>query len=150
MDARELLCIAHSIDSNFQGVFARDEIPRKRKSLIFNTDPRGKPGSHWQCIYEGEFFCSYALPKPFKSLKIAIEQPIQSSHTSTCGIHCLYFLYCRKYSLPLKYTEDCLKNDLFVTKWFSKKYKLSINMFDDDLIRNQICTEYLPRTYDYL
>jgi len=143
MDSRELLCAARRIDPNFQGVFARNEIPTLKRSLIFNTDKRGMPGSHWQCIYNGEFFCSYALQNPFKRLKTSMKFPVQSTFSSTCGIHCLYFIYCRKYNFPLEYTKDCNRNERFIRKWFKKKYKISINNYDVDLIKNQICTQYI-------
>ena len=144
MNARELLSIGLDIDPNFQGVFARDEVPPMKKCLIFNTDERGKPGAHWQAIYNAEFFCSYAIPPPFKGLKQIITEPVQSVRSSTCGLHCLYFLHCRRNKLPLKYTNNTRANDKLVSKWLRGNYNMGFNIYDEDFLINQICIEYMP------
>lgn len=143
MNGRDLLTVGLDIDPNFQGVFAIDEVPRIRKCLIFNTDERGKPGTHWQAIYYNDFFCSYAMPPPFKGIKQIITKPVQNVATSTCGIHCLYFLHCRRSELPLNYTNNTCANDKLVSKWFCRNYNISVDMYDADFVRNQICTEYI-------
>ena len=143
MNGRELLSIGLDIDPNFQGVFARDEVPHIKKCLIFNTDERGKPGSHWQAIYNHEFFCSYAMPSPYKGLKQIITKPVQNVMTSTCGLHCLYFIYCRSSKIPLNYTNNTRANDKLVCKWARRNYNINLNMCNEDFTRNQICTEYI-------
>lgn len=142
MNARQLLSVGLEIDPQFQGVFARDELPGKKQSLIFNSDPRGKPGTHWMAIYNNEFFCSFATAPPFKDLKQAVTEAPQTLGTSTCGQHALYFIYRRKNNLPLKYSSNTWQNDKQVTKWLRKNYNIATDIIDDDMLFNQICIEY--------
>ena len=142
MNGRQLLEVALQIDDSFQGVFAFDEIPSAKYCLIFNSDTRNLPGSHWMVIYEGEFFCSYASKTPFRELQEVLSAPIQTPGSTTCGQHCLYFLDRRSKQLPLDYTANVLQNDRMVTAWLCNKYDLHTNIFDGDYIYSQLCTEY--------
>ena len=36
--------------SEFDGVFAVDELPENPRLLVVNTDPINRPGRHWVCI----------------------------------------------------------------------------------------------------
>lgn len=142
MNGRQLLEVALQIDDSFQGVFAFDEVPNAKYCLIFNSDARNLPGSHWMAVYEDEFFCSYASKTPFPGLKEVLNTPVQTLGSTTCGQHCLYFLDRRSNQLPLNYTANVLENDRMVTAWLCKKYDLHTNAFAVDYILSQLCTEY--------
>ena len=58
----------------FFGVFPSDKLPRTLEKypcgFVANTDPSGKPGTHWVSFYfpseeEGELFDSYGHPPSF-------------------------------------------------------------------------------------
>ena len=55
---------AEETGHRFRGVYMRDDLPRNlRKGFyIVNFDKKGKPGSHWICIENGDkivYFDSY-------------------------------------------------------------------------------------------
>ncbi|GFV79351.1 uncharacterized protein TNCV_272281 [Trichonephila clavipes] len=120
-----LACSDMNIRSEFGGVFACDELPKKRDDyscFIVNLDPKTKPGSHWVAIairnYKCYYFCSYAsVPENKHILSFMQNNSVnfernecryQSFMSYTCGHFCLYFLYkfVRKQSLsPLDSNE---------------------------------------------
>lgn len=107
-------------DHNFVGVISADEIntlPIKPKmSFIINTDPRDKPGEHWQaCRIDStfdksvEFYCPFgddpqpSFMKGIKKLVDKMKLPYmlkfkinkvknQDVRSDTCGFHCINFL----------------------------------------------------------
>jgi len=126
----------------FQGVFARDRVPDRKKCLIFNTDPSTKPGSHWVAIYDNLYFDSYGQKSPFSGHKQVIFDPVQSPGSSCCGQHALYFLHQTSRGLPLKYSSNKLRNDRDVAKWLCKRFGFHSESFDMDYIMSQIATEF--------
>lgn len=111
----------------YLGTISHDEIksrilpeirPKSRFCFIINTDPRSKPGQHWQCFYvdgrpEGEheidFFDSYADPideKLLRDVKLMADKvnsgsylklkenmiKLQNAKSSNCGWFCCQFL----------------------------------------------------------
>ena len=104
-------------DSQFVGVFARDEIPliidQIPAIIIANTDPSTKSGSHWILFYfdnngNVEYFNSLGKTlthyhKDFlKFIKNTcnyysrvVKNRIQPVNTTLCGHYCLYYAYSR-------------------------------------------------------
>jgi hypothetical protein len=119
----------------YLGTISHDEIkskilpevkPRSRFCFVINTDPRNKPGQHWQAFYidgrpEGEheidFFDSYADKmddKLLKDIKLLADKvaangylklkengiELQNSKSSNCGWFCCQFLIDRLRGKP--------------------------------------------------
>lgn len=119
----------------YLGTISHDEIksrilpeikPKSRFCFIINTDPRNKPGEHWQAFYidarpegdhEIDFFDSYADkmdPNLLKDVKLMADKVnsgsylklkenmvgLQNSKSSNCGWFCCQFLIDRLRGKP--------------------------------------------------
>ena len=132
---------------NVGGVFPIDKLPNKKhskKCFIINSDPSFLPGKHWIAV----FFPPNSLPEFFDSLgrspshysekllNFLLEENsegfvynckrLQPSHSSTCGLFCLYFLYFRirgySFSNILKrFGTNLEHNDSIVIDFYSIK-----------------------------
>ncbi len=139
---------------HFAGVFAADTLPSaflaRPVSLIVNSDPISKPGTHWLAITidacgNGEYFDSYGL-KPFvphhkRFLSSACKTwkynhvDLQSIQSSVCGHYCAMYLLFKSHGYTLKdfvncFTNDCGKNDTLVEKMFLR-YSKNVLLCDD-------------------
>lgn len=103
----------------YLGVYARDLIPlyslsRFPCAYVSNTDTHSYPGTHWVAFFHEsptvlEFYDSYGRhPKTYGFLipdTIPTSEysttPIQSLYASTCGEHCIYYLYQRSHNITL-------------------------------------------------
>jgi len=143
MNARQLSDICYAICPGFQGVYARDTLPRSKRRLIFNTANADHRGEHWQAIFDGYFFCSLGLYNPFSNLQIVVDEPVQSFYSSTCGEHCIYFIHQSLHGLPLDYSNDVELNDTFVKDWMLSNFRRKINtFFEFDYALCQHCVSY--------
>jgi hypothetical protein len=144
---------------SFIGVFADDQYkeivakvkPKSRGSVIVNTDPSTKSGSHWQAIYwdarsQGsksiEFFDSFGRdpsPNQLKGIKMIVEKlkpdtylklkinriKQQDVNSANCGWFCIRFLIDRyrgqSFASSTGYDEKIIEA--------SKKGELEINKF---------------------
>ena len=98
---------------NFKGVYALDTLPKiftkHPVSLVVNTDPVTKPGTHWLALYMAtphscEYFDSYGLP-PFLLPIMRLMQKyknvyfnkttVQSPMSDACGEFCICFILAR-------------------------------------------------------
>jgi hypothetical protein len=100
------------VSSNFVGVFASDRLPVSLShypaSIVVNTDPAHKPGTHWiACYFDKnrhlDYFDSYGDP-PNTYNKLAEfasknsstlsynDQQLQGPNTDVCGHYCIAFL----------------------------------------------------------
>lgn len=145
MNGRQILNTALEIDTKFQGVFARNEIPQTKTCLIFNNQPRGLPGEHWMAIYDDQYFCSYGSKSPFNTHKETFSTAVQSPASSTCGQHSLYFIFCMKNGIAHKYSSNTYQNDKMVVKWLKRNYNLSTDVFDVDFVLSQIATAFVSQ-----
>lgn len=133
---------------NSGGVFPMNKLPKEKnnkKCFIINSDPSFLPGEHWFAV----FFPTNSLPEFFDSLgrcpsyysesllNFLLEEnsegfvynskPLQPSHSSTCGLFSLYFLYYRVRGYSF---EDILErfgtnlehNDLIVINFYCNNY----------------------------
>jgi len=105
----------------FLGVFASDQLPHRighyPASLVVNTDPVHKPGTHWIAYYFDakhhlDYFDSEGMP-PHPNTPLSqfadrnadslsyCDKPLQSIHSAVCGYYCIAFLSLRNrgYSL---------------------------------------------------
>ena len=143
------------------GVFPSDSLPPVNKypsALIANVDGEFQMGSHWLDMYftrdgKAEFFDSYGLsPETYGQRFQTFSQYIyntvclQSSTTTVCGQHCLFYLLhrCRDISMQAivsMYTDDYLVNDVLVQDFIQEKYHVDVPVLDLDFICRQICVK---------
>lgn len=84
-----------------------------------NTDPINEKGTHWVAYwfrnpYECEFYDSFGRrPEAYDSrlrdfvdrnalLYLYNDEQVQPDSTVTCGLHVIFFLYCRTKNIPMK------------------------------------------------
>ena len=116
--------------SQFEGVFAADQIPKRVRSypagMIINTDPSHLPGEHWLALYfpsakEVEFFDSYGFPpvvygdhfaKALKDKQVTRNRKsLQSANSNVCGYYCLFFLYHKARGKTIPQIEKVFRNE---------------------------------------
>ena len=92
---------------NFQGVFMRDELKRKKASnnecMVINIDHSSNEGTHWTCLFTKKgvsyYFDSYGFEPTLEVTEYSKEPryyssyPIQKSNEVICGHYCIYVLY---------------------------------------------------------
>ncbi len=94
---------------SFKGVYPVDLIPKYFNSgtIIINTDPSTKPGSHWVAVYinndTGEYFDSFGFPPINKEIISFLDNNstngwsynslhIQNLLSHTCGNYCVLYV----------------------------------------------------------
>jgi len=149
MNTSELFSLGRAITNSFEGVFSRDQVPRRPFCLIFNSETQYQSGAHWMAYYRNpqthklEFFCSYGSKPPHKPKAVSvITESIQAPGSSVCGQHALYFLHQRVKGLPLEYTQDNKKNDKFVNDWLRMTYGVQYPIMDRDFLVQQIAKTF--------
>lgn len=155
MNTVELTSVVKRINikgTYFLGVFACDNLPKSPITLlpcmgVVNTDPSSLPGQHWLGFYitknrHGLFFDSFGnspdkYPRAIKNflLKNCYEimysrKQVQSFFTTTCGHHCVFFLYNMQKSVPYKhmikmYSSNLERNDAMVCSFVNKIQPIS-------------------------
>lgn len=147
----------------FLGVFPSDRLPIKPQlpcALVCNTDPSNAPGQHWIAMYidtfgNGEFFDSYGQPPGIKSFQEFLEnnsklgyccnsEQLQGELTSVCGQYCIFYLVYRLSGFRLddircRFPKDRFTSDCYVVEWVRKHCKVSTEVFEDEILFNQIC-----------
>lgn len=168
MNTKEIRLLAtthHQTNKIFNGVFAADELPRKKKEGIYivNLDESHKPGSHWVAIEivskKGEphfYFDSYGLPPKKMSVKKILRpkytfnrKRLQHVLSTACGQWCLYFLLRRSQGwTPLKIFEpfkikNSLVNDHVISYLVEKNYKSKSwkKVIDINFLKKQLCIQ---------
>lgn len=146
------------------GVFPSDKLPKdppRPCCLVVNTDPSDKPGTHWVAIFidaEGviDYFDSYGLEPSVPDIVTWIrlngtglntnQLCVQSFMSSACGAHCLYFLVLRCRGFPMhsitRLTDSSFVNDSFVVAYVNKHCNVKADVFDGDVLVNQICAVF--------
>jgi hypothetical protein len=111
-DSNQLSTILKKIrvsNSTFEGIFARDTLPKNINSfptyLIVNTDLSSGQGEHWVSILYFsndvvEFFDSFGFPPhvyniPLVHCSLFNSKRLQSDNSTVCGQYCVYYLYYR-------------------------------------------------------
>ena len=134
------------------GVYASDTIPKtihqRPICYIFNTDPIGRPGTHWQarffeCDGIPEHFDSYGR-QPQKGTYNYNSVRIQGPLSTTCGQYCLYYISHRARGRSMNeivndFSQDYVLNDLSVNDYVNKYFNLNEKPYDLDHIISQIC-----------
>ena len=148
-------------DSQFVGVFARDEVPliidQIPAIIIANTDPSTKSGSHWILFYfdnngNVEYFDSLGKTLThyhkdfFKIIKNncnyysrVVKNRIQPVNTTLCGHYCLYYANSRCVE---KIIKEQIINNMPSANWI----KCCIPFFfelPEIITECQCCTKYL-------
>jgi hypothetical protein len=133
----------------FLGVFPCDRLPYEIKTrpgcLIANTQPASQSGEHWVGIYftadeNVEYFCSFGLKPENRILHrylqthckngrmLCNKRHIQSSSSTTCGQHCVFYLHFRCRDVPMTSIVDLFSsndiefNDSMVTAFINGLY----------------------------
>ncbi len=139
------------------GVFSADKIKHARPGcMIVNEDDSGKPGSHWVALFvlpesKCEYFDSYgrdkAAPKIEKFLKkfdiLQGNRQVQSTFSTTCGQHCVYYLYNRSRGVSFaeivaSYSKNQQQNDEMVTDFVNSHFGLSETTSDPEFAWQQV------------
>ena len=158
-----------SVDTKniFYGVFASNtlELPSNYPAAcIVNTDNSPKTGQHWIAMMfnqpgEVEYFDSYGLtpyvfPPFFDFIRSKFkadswtfsEHIIQDPSSSTCGLHCKYFIYQRINGVSFNeiitklYKKDKCWNDSMVVSFCNKiKHNYNLNITIPNNIVSQKC-----------
>ena len=150
----------------FIGVFARDNLPKRKLSknkshaLIVNLDTKSQPGSHWIGIYAPrkcryiEYWDSTGRPPRHESILNFLNYqreffyfnniPLQSIYTTTCGQYCLFFLCSRAHGLTRKEIlnffeiDNPLFNDRFVNRVVQDIFKSQLKLINHTFIQSQL------------
>ena len=167
MDSVQILRVEGDDMTRFYevGVFPSDRLPSVNKypsALIANVDGEFEMGSHWLGMYftrdgKAEFFDSYGLSpetygQRFQTFLCNSSQYIyntvclQSSTTTVCGQHCLFYRphRCRDISMQAivsVFTDDYLVNDVMVQDFIEQNYNVDVPVLDLDFICRQICVK---------
>lgn len=147
-----------AINTHFLGVLASDQLPikyvgRLPAMTVINTHPSTMPGEHWLALYidddrVGYFFDSFGHAPEYSHFPTTImsllktscdrleftTRQVQDMLSTTCGQHCIFFLYHMVKGLTYealmgKYTSNLLKNDNMVST-FTEKMAPCICKFD--------------------
>ena len=126
LHAGEIECLVSRLVENFRwlGVFARDELPDLNREirpwcLIFNTDPKNLPGTHWLALYAPlsggiELFDSYGYSFSMYSLDfldpLHSSVSLQSPSISVCYHYYIVYIYRRFHNYSLSDIVDLLTN----------------------------------------
>lgn len=133
-------------NSAFQGVFARDtlnEISKKPKLIICNTDPSYKKGEHWVLFYFNEnsvdFFDSLGrdiyyygndfvnFVKRFVTQYEFCEERLQPLKSSLCGHYCLFYAYFRCLGFSMSNIVDRMKSHKYVENFVKENFCICKN-----------------------
>lgn len=146
MNTEELEEKAAKLFANFEGVFARDVLPeRKKKNRIFimNTDTSNLPGKHWVAVIVrnnvGYCFDPLGFPpsptlaswmnRKYSNWSSNANRRVQPLYSELCGYYCLYFLFwCSKRYLS---SLDCntILDTLFPSSDTMVDYEKTIKSF---------------------
>lgn len=162
--ANEINCLASRMlafteQVHWLGVFARDELPDLRRvnrpsALVFNSDPKDKPGQHWLAIFlpkqgPAEFFDSFGYPPSFYSLDSLgfthQRYSYQSILSVLCGHYCIMFIYFRSLGKSFRQIIELLDyhkstgTDRFVHDLVSRIYS-RIRILYPCFPKGQCCT----------
>ena len=150
----------------FIGVFARDDLPKRKLSrnkshaLIVNLDTKSQPGSHWIGIYAPrkctyiEYWDSTGRPPRHESILNFLNyqrdffyfnnMSLQSIYTTTCGQYCLFFLCCRILGLTQREilnffeTDNPEFNDKFVNGVVQNIFKSKLKLVNRHFLQSQL------------
>jgi hypothetical protein len=140
MDTLQLFRLAQTLPRlkpRFRGVFACDTLPdrvrRFPSAFVCNTDPIDRKGSHWVAYWfknpeECEFYDSFGRkPEEYDNrLRDFVDRnaliclyndvQVQPDSVDTCGLHALFYLYCRAKNVPMteviRQTSETLVRDV--------------------------------------
>lgn len=123
----QLACSDSKIRKVFGGVLSSDCLPIYRNNssgFIINLDPHTLPGSHWIAIFFNDngrvyFFDSYGRKPRNKNILNFMKRNakmifynkvcVQDFYSVSCGLFCLYFLFCSVRNLKLNHLNGSTK-----------------------------------------
>ena len=158
MDTLQIMDITsslHPLHNQFQGVFPSDKLTKfeikSKCACIVHTAPRTHKGEHWVAIMifedHQEYFdrISNFLHRTGLPMKI-IRRTVQNVFTSTCGAHCIYFLFHRSRGIPMHHIVKKM-SDRKVTNFVNGLYHSDdrFNQLVDTNIVNQLSVPYVIR-----
>ncbi len=166
MDTLQIMDIVsslHPLRENFKGVFPSDRLTnfqvKPKSCCIVNTAPSTHRGEHWIAIMifedHQEYFDTYGLPPRHRihnflqrtGLPTRINRKtVQNPFTSTCGAHCIYFLYHRTRGIPMHHLVKKMC-DRKVTNFVNGLYSSDehFNQLLDMNIVNQLSVPFVSK-----
>lgn len=162
MDSRQLhfaTCIADpEIKKHCLGILPSDKLPSNQRlgCIIVNEDTHGGPGTHWVALLtlpnnQTEYYDSYGREPLVKGIQRFLQgrdvrcsgRMVQSPFSTTCGQHCLYYLFhrCRGVSLPKivdSYKQEQQLNDDMVCDFVKAKFQLDTMPSDLSMVWEQV------------
>lgn len=150
MNTHELEEKAAKLIANFDGVFARDYLPSRKKrnrSFIMNSDTSNLPGKHWIAVIvrNNVGYCFDPLgfpPSPTLSSWLNRHYSIWSSnanrrvqplYSELCGYYCLFFLSWSSSGFVSTVDYNTILDILFPSNKSILEYEKSIKMFRNSL-----------------
>lgn len=139
-----ILSLDYHSKTYFQGCFAIDRLPQKRKArssaYVINYDEHNKNGSHWIAVLSDEagnveFFDSSGQPpldvrcKKFVGPNYSFSTvKLQQMFSNACGFHCIYYILHR--------SRNRSANDIL--------HVLSSGKNSDFIVKDYIYSRYKP------
>ena len=131
MDTRQIICTLKTVNS-ILGVYPSDLLPhsiQRAGTLIINTDPHTKKGSHWLAIHfqpkssTAFYFDSYGQPPYNTDIQTFLRRnctvwdynktQLQGPTSIVCGKYCcLFALYTDRGFTPHHFTEGLFTADI--------------------------------------
>ena len=98
------------------------------KVYVLNTKPSYEKGGHWVVLdmtgTTPYFFDSFGNSPSFYNLPLCnySRKILQDKASDVCGIYCIYYITMGGKALD-RFGKNTKKNDKYLLKWFTKKYK---------------------------
>ena len=165
MNTSEILNILEQdpkIRPQLEGVFPRDGLPvvtRLPSAIIANTDVSKGSGEHWVAIYfpvekTPMYFDSYGLAPRHEEFSNCLQGfgkgydyndiQLQNPFSSACGQYSIFFLAMACRGCSMKQIQNCFSeknlvdNDLIVTEFVNRNYKVNTIAYDLGYIIQQV------------
>lgn len=146
MNTHEIEEKAEKLLPNFEGVFARDYLPSKKRRnriLIMNTDTSNLPGKHWIAVivHNNVGYCfdplgfppsltlSSWLNRHYSRWSSNTNKRVQPLYSDLCGYYCLYFLFWATKSFTTLNDMNTLLDTLFPITNDIIQYEQTIKKF---------------------
>ena len=159
----------YSGEQKYAGTFTKDNLPykniKRNKFYIINLDNNDGDGTHWTCLIQKEDFAFYfdsfgALPplqvlsftNKYKGNRFYNLMQLQHFDSNLCGYYCLYVIQKMVFEdihftdLLNNFSIDTVKNDAYITQYFTKQYNGSgfVTDFIGKLFNTDVRREFPP------
>ena len=150
MNTQEIKEKAEKLLDNFEGVFARDELPSKRRRnrmFVMNTDTSNLPGTHWVAVivrnnigycfdplgFAPSTTLSNWMNQYYKKWNSNTDRHVQPLYSNLCGYYCLYFLFWSSTSFMTQFNFNTILDKLFPKSQNFVQYEQTIIQFKNTI-----------------